>query len=184
MFCSQLRRVMLDFILREMPPEEFEEAMEHVALCEGCAQALQSLRKRCGIFANDYIARIVVRAPEREQYSDIAEESPVVRIANAIISQAINEDADLIQIEPMALGVRVRYRVDRQLRDIMRLPSDLHAPLIARIKSLVCVGDDPSSRLGRALVKYGDREIDLTLSAYPTSRGERLVMRLTPHTDS
>jgi type II secretory ATPase GspE/PulE/Tfp pilus assembly ATPase PilB-like protein len=129
------------------------------------------------------VARIVARAPEREEQYDMVKESPVVRIANAIISQAINEDADLIHIEPMALGVRVRYRIDRQLRDIMRLPSDLYAPLIARIKSLLCVGDDPSSRLGRALVKYGDREIDLTLSAYPTSRGERLVMRLTPHTD-
>ena len=109
----------------------------------------------------------------------LAQQPPVVRIADVIIAQAIGDGADRIHIEPTSSGVRVVYQTKGRTREIMRLPSYVHKPLIGRIRSMAAMRSESPARRGRATVRHGGRQVELTVAAYPTSLGERLVMRLT-----
>ena len=187
MLCFELRRRMLDFVLRELPLEEFDNAMDHVAACGGCSRELVELRKRCGISAGDIVRRIIPNPrnareiiPSSNDSARLPKQPPVAKIANVIIAQAIGDGADRIHIEPTDSGVRVLYYMKGRTREVMRLPSYIYEPLIGRIRSMASMHSRSPARTGRATVRHGGRQVELTVAAYPTDLGERLVMRLTP----
>ena len=72
--------------------------------------------------------------PEMDQLQEMVEDAPIVRLANHIISQAIQMNASDIHIEPMENEVRVRYRIDGVLNEIMTAPKYTQSALISRIK--------------------------------------------------
>ena len=191
MLCFELRRQMLDFVLRELPPEDFDYAMDHLAVCAGCSRELAEFRKRCGISAGDSVRRIIPSARDIREVirnsSDSArlpQQPAIVRIANVIIAQAIGDGAENIRIEPTDSGVRVLYEMKGQTREIMRLPLHISEPLIGRIRSMADMRSQSRASTGRATILHGGRQVEVTVAAYPTSLGERLVMRLTPHIGS
>ncbi len=104
----------------------------------------------------------------------------IPKIVAAIVSYAAGLAASDIHLEAAEQYVRVRYRLDGQLRDIVRLPTELHAPLISRIKILAKLKID-ETRLpqdGRFDVMVGGKAIDLRVSTLPTVHGEKVVLRL------
>lgn len=108
------------------------------------------------------------------------DEAPAVKLLNSIIVQAIEEQASDIHIEPTVTSVRVRYRVDGMLREVMELPRRARASLAARVKILAQL-DITERRLpqdGRIQIRYQNREIDLRVSTLPTVFGENIVIRL------
>lgn len=111
---------------------------------------------------------------------DLSERPPVIRLTNAIISDAIKLKASDIHIEPQRAEVLVRYRVDGTLREILKLGKHLHTPLVSRLK--VISEMDISIKLkpqdGRTRVRYEDNVYDLRLSAIPTSYGEKMTIRI------
>jgi len=111
---------------------------------------------------------------------DEGESKPAVQLANMIISQAINDLASDIHIEPYEKYMRIRFRIDGVLHDIMQLPVKLHPSLVSRIKILanMNIAERRIPQDGRTALKIEGRLIDARVASLPTSHGERLTLRL------
>jgi len=110
----------------------------------------------------------------------MAEEAPIVRLVNSIISQAVREGASDIHISPQMKNVQVRFRIDGRLHEVPAPPKQMFLPIISRIKILANM-DIATSRIpqdGRFTVKMENKEINVRVSSIPTIYGENLVLRL------
>ncbi|HET8998407.1 MAG TPA: type II secretion system ATPase GspE [bacterium] len=110
----------------------------------------------------------------------LVDEAPVVRLVNSIIVQALRQRASDIHIEAQETRVRVRYRIDGSLYNVMTPPRHIHAAIISRIKIMADM-DIAERRLpqdGRIQLKVENKEIDLRVSTIPTVFGEKVVMRI------
>jgi type IV pilus assembly protein PilB len=109
-----------------------------------------------------------------------AEDAPVVKLVNLILTDAIKKSASDIHIEPYEKSFRVRYRIDGVLYDVMQPPLRLKAAITSRIKIMAQL-DIAERRLpqdGRIKIKMGGREMDYRVSTLPTLFGEKVVLRL------
>jgi len=115
-----------------------------------------------------------------DRLRELVDEAPVVRLVNMIIAQAVGERASDIHVEPQATGVRVRYRVDGILREIMDLPRGSHAAIASRFKimSNMDIAERRVPQDGRVQLKVEGEEIDLRVSTLPTIYGEKVVCRV------
>jgi type IV pilus assembly protein PilB len=109
-----------------------------------------------------------------------AEDAPVVKLVNLILTDAIKKSASDIHIEPYEKSFRVRYRIDGVLYDVMQPPLRLRAAITSRVKIMAQL-DIAERRLpqdGRIKIKMGGREMDYRVSTLPTLFGEKVVLRL------
>lgn len=118
------------------------------------------------------------KAPGTQQI--IQEDAPTIKIASTILRYAIDGKASDIHIEPTPAGVRVRYRVDGDLFTSVVLPINTHRALVARIKVLASIRLDEQRKPqdGRFSATIDGREIDFRVSTFPSSNGEKVVMRI------
>lgn len=110
----------------------------------------------------------------------LVEEAPVVRLVNAIIAQAIRERASDIHIEPLKTVVRIRFRVDGVMHEVMSPDRKILPVLVSRIKIMAKM-DIAERRIpqdGRIDMIVEGREFDFRVSTYPTIFGEKVVMRI------
>ena len=110
----------------------------------------------------------------------MAEEAPVVRLANSILSQGVREGASDIHISPEKDSVQVRFRVDGRLHEVPAPPKSMFLPIISRLKILANM-DIAISRIpqdGRFTVKMKNKDINIRASTIPSIYGENLVLRL------
>ena len=118
--------------------------------------------------------------PEALQKS--AAMAPIIRLVNAVLADGVRARSTDIHIEPQPTEVKVRYRVDGLLREVMTLPKHVQALVISRIK--IMSGMDIAERRrpqdGRGRILVDGREIDTRVSSIPTFAGEKLVIRLLP----
>ncbi|GAB4113508.1 MAG: hypothetical protein Kow00103_05620 [Candidatus Caldatribacteriota bacterium] len=130
--------------------------------------------------------QVTVLKDDEKEISDIAEvskseEAPVIALVNLIILRAVKEKASDIHIELFGEeSLRVRYRIDGILIDVMTLPKNLHLAVISRIKIMSDL-DIAERRLpqdGRIQVKVGGRNINIRVSTIPTVNGESVVLRI------
>ena len=112
--------------------------------------------------------------------AQVAEQAPIIRLANALIQQAIQDRASDIHVEPQNRGVRVRYRVDGVLHEAMTVPKNLQAPLISRYKIMaeMNIAERRIPQDGRIEIRQAGKDFDLRVSAIPTPFGEKIVMRI------
>ncbi|MBI1333901.1 MAG: type II secretion system protein GspE [Armatimonadetes bacterium] len=110
----------------------------------------------------------------------MAGETAVVQMINLIFAQAVKDGASDIHIEAYEREVKVRYRVDGMLQEIMRPPKRMHAALISRIKILgeMNIAERRLPQDGRIKLTIASRQIDVRVSILPTVFGERAVMRI------
>jgi type IV pilus assembly protein PilB len=109
-----------------------------------------------------------------------SEAPAIVKLVTMIIVDAIQSRASDIHIEPRERYVLVRYRVDGELRDILRVPKNIQSPVTSRIK-IISNMDITNRRLpqdGNSYMKLGEKEVDLRISTLPSIYGEKVVMRL------
>ncbi len=110
----------------------------------------------------------------------LAEEAPVIRLVNSILTRAIRENASDVHISPEKKYVQVRFRVDGKLRQVPAPPKNYFLPVVSRIKILsgmdIAITRIPQD--GRFTFRIDDREIHVRVSCLPTLHGENLVMRL------
>ena len=108
------------------------------------------------------------------------DEAPIIRVVNVIIQQAIKDRASDIHLEPDRRGVRIRYRVDGVLHEVMRVPKYVHAPLISRVKIMgdMNIAERRLPQDGRIHVRHESKDYDLRVSSLPTVFGEKVVMRI------
>ena len=110
----------------------------------------------------------------------MAEEAPVVRLVNSILSQGVREGASDIHVSPEKESVQVRFRVDGRLHEVPAPPKSMFLPIISRLKILANM-DIAISRIpqdGRFTVKMKNKEINIRASTIPSIYGENLVLRL------
>jgi general secretion pathway protein E len=117
-----------------------------------------------------------------DEYDLLAQtaDSPVIRLLNLVLTEAISQGASDIHFEPVEQGVSVRFRIDGVLQKRHLCPKDLQNQLLARIKVLAKL-DIAEQRLpqdGRIKLKIGGREIDFRVSTIPVVLGERVVLRI------
>ncbi len=110
----------------------------------------------------------------------MATETAVVQMVNLIFAQAVRDGASDIHIEPYEKDVKVRYRIDGILRDMMRPPKRMQAALVSRIKILgeMNIAERRLPQDGRIKLTIAGRAIDVRVSIIPTVYGERAVMRI------
>jgi type IV pilus assembly protein PilB len=110
----------------------------------------------------------------------MAEEAPVVRLVNSILSQGVREGASDIHISPEKKSVQVRFRVDGRLHEVPAPPKSMFLPIISRLKILSNM-DIAISRIpqdGRFTVKMKNKDINIRVSTIPSIYGENMVLRL------
>jgi type IV pilus assembly protein PilB len=115
-----------------------------------------------------------------DQLREIAEEAPIVRLVNLIITQAVRERATDIHIEPRKTDIAVRYRVDGLLHNARLVPKHLHPAITSRIKIIsgMNIAERRIPQDGRIPLSIDGKEIDLRVSTLPTIFGEKVVMRI------
>lgn len=118
--------------------------------------------------------------PEPEDLLEAEDDAPIIRLLNALLSQAIKENASDIHIEPFESRLLVRMRVDGVLKEILEPPRALAPLIVSRIKVMARL-DIAEKRLpqdGRISIKVGGRPVDVRVSTLPSGNGERVVLRL------
>lgn len=138
-----------------------------------------SAKKVLEEFSESDIGFIDTEEIEEEEVSQVAT-APIVRLLNSIIEQAVRTRASDIHIEPYQDEIRVRFRIDGDLREIMTLPRINHSAIVTRIKIIgkMNIAEKRIPQDGRVESKIGDKEVDMRISSLPTVYGEKMVIRL------
>jgi general secretion pathway protein E len=126
--------------------------------------------------ADDLISEISETADLLDETSD----APIIKLVNLLVAGAIKDRASDIHVEPYSGNLKIRYRIDGILYDILSLPRRIQSPLISRIKIMakLNIAEKRLPQDGRIEIKIADRLIDIRVSVIPTAFGERVVLRL------
>ena len=132
------------------------------------------------------LTRMMQELPAVEDLLETADDAPIIRLLNALLTQAARDGASDIHIEPYERHSSVRFRVDGDLREVVQPHRALHAALISRLKIMADL-DIAEKRLpqdGRISLRLGQRAIDVRVSTLPSAHGERAVLRLLDKSES
>jgi type IV pilus assembly protein PilB len=123
---------------------------------------------------------VIEEAEEEDQPTQIGDDAPVVKLINGILTDAVKRGASDIHIEPFEKELRVRYRVDGALQEVMKPPIKLRAALTSRVKimSNLNIAERRVPQDGRIKLKMGKRVIDFRVSTLPVIFGEKIVLRI------
>jgi general secretion pathway protein E len=159
-----------------LAPDEFDQA-----LALAYAQADGSAAAMVGDVEQDMdLSQLIHDLPQTEDLLDAENDAPVIRMINALLTQAVREHASDIHIEPFETRSVVRFRVDGTLKDVVEPHRALHAAMVSRIKIMAEL-DIAEKRLpqdGRITLRLAGRPVDVRVSTLPTGHGERVVLRL------
>ncbi len=110
----------------------------------------------------------------------LVEEAPVVKLTNAILENGIKSRSSDILIEPMETSLRIRYRIDGVLKEVEALPKNMHESIVSRIKvmSELNIAERRLPQDGRFKLRINDNEVDFRISVLPSSRGEKVALRV------
>ena len=160
------------------PEDEVERALDQYY---GSAEDIDQVVRDLEEFSDEAIQ--LAESEEEigvDRLRELVDEAPVVRLVNMIVSQAVRDRASDIHVEPQAVSVKVRYRIDGMLREAMKIPRGSHAAIASRFKIMASM-DIAERRVpqdGRVQLKVEGQEIDLRVSTLPTIHGEKVVCRV------
>lgn len=132
------------------------------------------------------LSRMMQELPAVEDLLETSDDAPIIRMLNALLTQAARDGASDIHIEPYERTSAVRFRVDGTLREVVQPNRALHAALISRLKIMAEL-DIAEKRLpqdGRISLRIGTRAVDVRVSTLPSAHGERAVLRLLDKSES
>lgn len=127
---------------------------------------------------------VAVEAQEADEVVAVGDEDvPIVRLVNQLIREAVLDNASDIHIEPGAHGVRIRFRVDGVLHEVMTAPTSARAGLVSRVKVMaeMDIAERRRPQDGRIGLVVNDRAVDMRVASLPTPFGENLVLRILNH---
>ncbi|QDQ25518.1 type II secretion system protein GspE [Chitinimonas arctica] len=126
------------------------------------------------------LSRLAQDLPAIEDLLEAEDDAPIIRLINALLTEALREGASDIHIEPFETRSVVRFRIDGKLKDVIEPKRQLHAAIVSRIKVMANL-DISEKRLpqdGRITLRIAGRPVDVRVSTLPTGHGERAVLRL------
>lgn len=166
---------LLNFALEKLDEAKFEQKLQRFY-----ADSQAHTMEGAADFETGDLQSLVAEVNESQDLLDSQDDAPIVKLLNAIFSQAIRSNASDIHIEPFENELRVRFRIDGQLKTVLSPKPGLATMLVSRVKVMAKL-DIAEKRLpqdGRIALKLGGRAVDLRVSTIPASFGERVVMRL------
>lgn len=175
--CELRRQLSMPVVLEQVPDTAFDQLLRQ-QYERGANDAMQFV-EGLGIDGDDLdsVARALA---EPQDLLEAADDAPIIRLINALLTEAVKEDASDIHIEPYEHRLSVRFRVDGVLREILQPPAALAPLLSSRIKVMARL-DIAEKRLpqdGRISLRIAGRAVDVRVSTLPSGHGERVVMRL------
>lgn len=173
----EARRVLgRPFRVEMMPLVVFDRHLSEVYAAEG----LEAPGISEGLDQAETLHSLLDEIPETTDLLDTNDDAPVIRLINAIISEAIRVHASDIHIEPFEKRLSIRLRIDGVLREVLSLPQRVASSLVSRIKvmSRLDIAEKRVPQDGRTAISLGGRTIDVRVSTLPSHYGERVVLRL------
>jgi general secretion pathway protein E len=177
-------------VMRKYPVRSLQQ-LEAAALAQrisaAYAQGESSAATVVSEVQNDAdLTRMMQELPAVEDLLEASDDAPIIRMLNALLTQAARDGASDIHIEPYERHSSVRFRVDGALREVVQPNRALHAALISRLKIMAEL-DIAEKRLpqdGRISLRIGTRAVDVRVSTLPSAHGERAVLRLLDKSES
>jgi general secretion pathway protein E len=174
---TELRRFLgKPFRLQQVSEAEFQRRLT-LAYQRGNNEAVQMAED---ISADVDLSRLADEIPEAGDLMDAEDDAPIIRLINAILSQAVREQASDIHIETFEDRLSVRYRIDGVLAEVLS-PTRMLAPLLVSRLKVMAKLDIAEKRVpqdGRISVKIAGHAVDIRMSTIPSAHGERVVLRL------
>jgi general secretion pathway protein E len=174
---AELRRFFaMPLALRIIDPGTFDSMLQQ-AYEEGTNQAMEMMGD---LDEEADLSQVAQELAEPEDLLESEDDAPIIRLINALLTQAVKENASDIHIESFESRLVVRFRVDGVLREVLE-PRRVLAPLIASRIKVMAKLDIAEKRLpqdGRISLRIAGRAVDVRVSTIPTGQGERVVMRL------
>ena len=169
---DDIRRILdRDLIPAVITEDGFDQAVNlYPLLSNSMDQVIQEIRP----------SEIGEEEPGLDKLRQIVDEAPVVRLVDLILLQAARQRASDIHVEPQEAQVRIRYRIDGTLYNVMTAPKHVQAAGVSRIKIManMNIAERRVPQDGRIELRVDGREIDLRVSTIPTVFGEKVVMRI------
>ncbi len=159
-----------------LTPEEFEHCLVLAYTRE--PSAAETIVEDMGESVD--LAKLTEQLPEVADLLEAENDAPIIRLINALLTQAVREGASDVHLEIFESRALVRFRVDGALRDVVEPRRGLHPAMVSRIKVMASL-DIAEKRLpqdGRIALRIAGRAIDVRVSTIPTGSGERVVLRL------
>jgi general secretion pathway protein E len=162
--------------VREVPEEEFDHLLQR-AYESGSNAAMQMAE---GLDSDQDLSRVAQDLPEPSDLLESEDDAPIIRLINAILTQAVKENASDIHIEPFENRLVVRFRIDGVLREVVQSRRAVAPLVVSRIKvmSRLDIAEKRVPQDGRISLKVAGRAVDVRVSTIPSGHGERVVMRL------
>ena len=156
--------------------DEFEQALS-AAYQHDSSAAMQMVE---GLGDDMDLHSLADQIQETEDLLEQEDDAPIIRLINAILGEAIKENASDIHVETFEKRLVIRFRIDGILREVVQPKRELAALLVSRIKVMARL-DIAEKRIpqdGRISLRVGGREVDIRVSTLPSANGERVVLRL------
>jgi general secretion pathway protein E len=176
---SALSEVMRKYPVRQIETLSAEALAQRIsaAYAQGESSAASVVSE---VESDADLSRMMQELPAVEDLLEMSDDAPIIRMLNALLTQAARDGASDIHIEPYERHSSVRFRVDGTLREVVQPNRALHAALISRLKIMADL-DISEKRLpqdGRISLRIGTRAVDVRVSTLPSAHGERAVLRL------
>jgi len=159
-----------------LTPEEFEHCLALAYTRE--PSAAETIVEDMGESVD--LAKLTEQLPEVADLLETENDAPIIRLINALLTQAVREGASDVHLEIFESRSLVRFRVDGALRDVVEPRRGLHPAMVSRIKVMASL-DIAEKRLpqdGRIALRIAGRAVDVRVSTIPAANGERVVLRL------
>ncbi len=165
---------------RQVAAAEFDELLTALYNGAGSGAGAGAAALADDIAQDQDLSRLLQEIPRVEDLLDSQNDAPLIRLINALFTQALREGASDIHIEPFETRSVVRLRIDGTLRDLIEPARALHGAIVSRVKIMAQL-DIAEKRLpqdGRITLRVAGKPIDVRVSTIPTGHGERVVLRL------
>ena len=173
---SEVMRKYPSSALHTLAPEALAQRIS-AAYAQGESSAAMVVSE---IESDTDLSRMMQELPATLDLLETSDDAPIIRMLNALLTQAARDGASDIHIEPYERHSVVRFRIDGTLREVVQPNRALHAALISRLKIMADL-DIAERRLpqdGRISLRIGTRAVDVRVSTLPRAHGERAVLRL------
>ena len=173
----EVRRVMgHSFNLEKVDSEGFDKLVARAY--QSSSLEAQQLMEDLG--ADDDFFALAEELPGNEDLLEAEDDAPIIKLINAMLGEAIKEEASDIHIETFEQTLIIRFRIDGVLREILKPQRKLAALLVSRIKVMakLDIAEKRVPQDGRISLRIGGRAVDVRVSTMPASHGERVVLRL------
>ena len=153
----------------------FDELLR--AAYEGSSEAMEAVE---GLDETTDLAHLAQVLPEQADLLESEDDAPIIRLINAIFTQAVKENASDIHVEPFENRLVIRFRVDGILREVLQTKRAVAPLVVSRLKvmSKLDIAEKRLPQDGRISLRIAGRAVDVRVSTIPSGHGERVVLRL------